>query len=64
MPKCNEFALWHVCFPVNSLHIFRSPFPKNLYGGLLLKKVSKHHLFPSKSNGFNPSEKWQSIIIC
>ena len=35
---CNfiEMALRHGCSPVNLLHIFRTPFPKNTSGGLLL----------------------------
>ena len=40
MPKllCNfiEVALRHGCSPVNVLHIFRTPFPKNTSGWLLL----------------------------
>ena len=28
------------CSPVNPLHIFRTPFPKNTSGGLLLKEVT------------------------
>ena len=31
-----ETALQHGCFPVNLMHIFRTPFPKNTSGGLLL----------------------------
>ena len=31
-----EIALRHECSPVNLLHIFRTPFPKNTFGGLLL----------------------------
>ena len=31
-----EIALWHECSPVNLLHIFRIPFPKNTSGGLRL----------------------------
>ena len=27
-----EFTLWHGCSPVNLLHIFRTPFPKNTSG--------------------------------
>ena len=36
--QCNftEITLRHVCSPVNMLHIFRTPFPKNTTGGLLL----------------------------
>ena len=36
-----EIALRHVCSPVNLLHIFRTPFPKNASGWLLLYFVSK-----------------------
>ena len=32
-----EITLRHGCFPVNLLHIFTTPFPKNTYGWLLLK---------------------------
>ena len=32
-----EIAPWHRCYPVNLLHIFRTPFPKNTSGRLLLK---------------------------
>ena len=36
---CNfiKITLWHWCSPVNLLHIFRTPFPKNTSGWLLLK---------------------------
>ena len=30
-------ALWHGCSPVNFLHIFRKPFPRNTSGWLLLE---------------------------
>ena len=35
---CNliEVAIWHWCFPINLLHIFRTPLPKNTSGLLLL----------------------------
>ena len=35
---CNfiEIALWHVCSPVNLLHISKTPLPKNTAGWLLL----------------------------
>ena len=32
-----EITLWHGYSPVNSLHIFRTPFLKNTSGRLLLK---------------------------
>ena len=41
-PKCDlfcnfiEIALRHGASPINLLHIFRTPFPKNTAGGLLL----------------------------
>ena len=44
MPKCDfskvqsnfiEISLLHRCFPVNLLHIFRPPFPKNTSGWML-----------------------------
>ena len=36
---CNfiEIALWHGCSALNLLHIFRTPFPRNTSGWLLLK---------------------------
>ena len=36
---CNfvEITLRHGCSPVNRLHIFRTPFPKNTSSGLFLK---------------------------
>ena len=39
MPKCdfNKITLPHGCSPVNLLHVFRKPFPKNICGWLLLK---------------------------
>ena len=36
-----EIALRHGCSPVNMVHIFRTPFPKSTYGGLLLSILSK-----------------------
>ena len=33
-----EITLRHGCSPVNLLHIFRTPFPKNASGGLLLTR--------------------------
>ena len=34
--KYIEIEHWHGCSHVNLLHIFRTPFPKNTSGGLLL----------------------------
>ena len=36
-----EIPLRHWCSPVNLLHIFRTPFPKNTSGGLLLRLTCK-----------------------
>ena len=40
---CNffEIALWHGCSPLNLLYIFRTSFPKNTSGGLLLLQTQK-----------------------
>ena len=32
-----DFILWHGFSPVNLLHIYRTPFPENTPGGLLVK---------------------------
>ena len=46
MPKLHsnfiEIALRHGCSPVNLLHIFRTPFPKNTSGWLLLSASSDY----------------------
>ena len=34
-----EITLWHGCFPVNLPHIFRTSFPRNTSGWLLLRPV-------------------------
>ena len=39
--KVTEFMPQHGCSPVNLLHIFRTPFPKNISGRLLLDSVSQ-----------------------
>ena len=31
-----EITLWYGCSPVNMIHIFRTHFPKNIFGGLHL----------------------------
>ena len=33
-----EISLWYGCYPGNLLHIFRTPFPKNISGWLLLTR--------------------------
>ena len=48
MPKCDfnkvalQITLRHGCSPVNLLHIFRTPFPKNTSGWLLLIDTTEH----------------------
>ena len=32
-----EITLWHGCSPINVLHIFRTPFPRNTSGWPLMK---------------------------
>ena len=39
-----EITLQHGCSPVNLLHIFRTPFPKNTSGGMLLKQENLRRL--------------------
>ena len=39
-----EITLRHGCSPVNSLHIFRTPFPRNTSGWLLLKEKGNLNL--------------------
>ena len=53
---CNfiEIALLHGCSPVNLLHIFRTPFPKNISGGLL-------RLFGCLTANFGPLSKEQLL---
>ena len=36
-----ETTLRHESSPVNMLHIFRTPFPKNIFGWLILVKIYK-----------------------
>ena len=41
-----EIALRHEVSPVNWLHIFRTPFPKNISGWLLLSIIPRNQEFP------------------
>ena len=43
-----EITLQHGCSPVNSLHIFRTPFTKNTSGRLLLVRVK--YIFDCKAH--------------
>ena len=47
MPMCNatllkSIVLWHGCSSVNLLHIFRTPFPRNISGWLLLYLLQRY----------------------
>ena len=51
---CNfiEITLRHGCSPVNLLHIFRTPFPRNSSGWLLLVLQLSPHLLTLAAPGF------------
>ena len=40
-----EITSRHGCSPVNLVHIFRMPFPKNTSGGLLLNIIKEKKFF-------------------
>ena len=61
-----EIALRHGCSPINLLHIFRIPFPKNTSEGLLLSimtKVSEEGpiLAENNTNNKNKTKKPRKI---
>ena len=65
-----EITLRHECSLVNLLHIFRKPFPKNIYWRLLLYEVSSvvtDHLwrsYPAKETLFSNSNTRKRCDIC
>ena len=72
MPKCdfnkvakqsnsNEITLWHRCSTVNLLHLFRTSFPKNNFGRLLLDVLNKHP--PLKNKRLRSNHTFFFIII-
>ena len=76
MPKCVfnkvakqliEITLWYGCSPVNLLHIFEIPFPKNTSGRLLLYhsylNTSFTHFNRSSYNTSFPLLKVSSVIL-
>ena len=79
MPKCNfkvqlrllcnfiEITLWHEYSPVNLQHIFRTPFPRNTFGRLLLNFVSEKRIqnpFNHEDRGFcEMVNDWQPLTI-
>ena len=70
MPKGDfnkvEITLWHGWSPVNLLHIFRTPFPNNISGWLLLKQKPSNRNRKGKwfQNKFRTySSQRQQILI-
>ena len=61
---CNliEITLRHGCSPVNLLHIFRTPFPRNTSGWLLLRIL--HPLYHSKIIGHIFKNKQINKRVC
>ena len=61
-----EIALRHGCFPVNLLHIFRTPFLKNISGWLLLTNhdTATNHISICRLNGScsRPISRWSGIF--
>ena len=45
-----EIALQHGCYPVNLIHIFKTPFYKNTYGGLLLTSICRFFKFRNEKS--------------
>ena len=58
-----EITLRHGCSPVNLLHIFRTPFPENTSGWLLLQdpKYASVHESQQKANQFRSSHRMYSM---
>ena len=44
-----EIPLWHGCSPVDFLHIFRKPFPRNTLGWLLLYNCTMSCYFQNQA---------------
>ena len=57
-----EIALRHGCSPVNVLHIFRTLFYKNTYGGLLLESHTANRFLPTNIAQTNREEKNVNVI--
>ena len=63
--KVHEIALRHGCSPVNLLHIFRTPFPRNTSGWLLLKddiQLKKIHGVKFKSGSYENESSCRDFI--
>ena len=59
-----EIALPYGCFPVNLLHIFRTPFHKNTSGWLLLKPDNPIHYETFFLEGFDISFCSPEHVLC
>ena len=59
-----EIALWHVCSPVTLQHIFRTPFPMNNSGRLLLLTFVSYRMFWKYIQIMytNSSSDWENLI--
>ena len=57
-----EITLWHGCSPVNYLHIFRTPFLKNISGWLLLECRQILLLILTEFERINESSIFPEII--
>ena len=62
--KFIEITLWHGCFPVNLLHIFRAPFLKSTSGWLLLHFKSIAQFIYSRNTEKQPPEMFSTKISC
>ena len=63
-----KLALRHGCSPVNLLHIFRAPFPKNISEWLLLKRRSQRWKWEAKialhQNNKNLNKRTEILNKC
>ena len=61
---CNfiEILLRHGCYPLNLLYIFRTLFPRNTSGWLLLKDLSV--IYCCSINFSNPLSEWCTVLEC
>ena len=62
---CNiiKITLQHGCFPVNLLHIFKTRFPKNTYGGLHLRLLIKIFNFSYQSHRHQEKNFWTFVKL-
>ena len=58
-----KIALPHGCFPVNLLHIFRTPFPKNISGWLPPEIRANTRIFLFETFCIQSIKQWDKKII-